>query len=179
MMVKELGFRESKVIQFDGTNFEEIKKFIKEDCDKRIYRIDDYTDANGTKIKTISVEGGYTLFLYKGTYLVQCFNLYGYAYGFADYRDLKALEKDYVLLNDDGTTVMQTKMVKLENTEFMLKLLIKKNVNPATFKQYMEKFGENLDSFFKVWNSLARNKDEELTMVEFLLIRDRIKELEV
>lgn len=66
------------------------------------------------------------------------------------------------------------------NDDETIRLLIKKNINPLVFKEYMGRYGDSaveIDKFRKFWNNLCRNKDEELDLVDFLLVRDRIKKL--
>lgn len=66
------------------------------------------------------------------------------------------------------------------NDDDTIRLLIKKNINPLVFKEYMDRYGDSvveIDKFRKFWNNLCRNKDEELDSIDFLLVRDRIKKL--
>ena len=99
MLVRKIEPTELKVIEYDGTNLDAVKQFLEKECDTKIYKEGKtYKEGKPNGDPYLVVSGWYTLFLTKGTHLVQEVDSYMCPSGFYEYRSLEELKMDFVIV---------------------------------------------------------------------------------
>lgn len=93
MIVRKINPDDLKVIQYDGTNLDDVKKFIKKECSKTISNVGEHDGS-----PYLEIDDGYTLFLHKGIYIIQNINYWGWKDGFTSCNSLEELKERFVIV---------------------------------------------------------------------------------
>jgi len=93
MIVRRINPDDLKVIKYDGTNLDDVKKFLKRECIRTVLKEGEHDGC-----LCLDLDDGYTLFLHEGIYIVQNINYWGWKDGFTTCDSLEELKERFVIV---------------------------------------------------------------------------------